>query len=204
MPAIVFGVVVALLVVAVVLTRAGERGGADQAKAGASVAQTRAVTVSGAALSTLGSSGSDPAVGTVAPTVTGTTFDGRPVQVGGTGRPALVLFVAHWCPHCQREVPLLAPELGRITPPGVDFLAVSTSVRDGGNNYPPSAWLEKQEWPRPVLADDEDGSAAKAYGLSGFPYYVVLGGDGKVVARDSGEKTVAEVEALLREASSPS
>lgn len=167
------------------------------------MAQTRPVTVSGAALSTLGSSGSDPAVGTVAPTVTGTTFDGQPVQVGGTGRPALVLFVAYRCPHCQREVPLLAPELGRITPPGVDFLAVSTSVRDGGANYPPSAWLEEEEWPRSVLADDKDGSAAQAYGLSGFPYDVVLGGDGKVVARDSGEKTVAEVEALLRKASSP-
>lgn len=193
-PAAVLGVVAALLLVAVVVTKANDGGGAGEATAAVEV---RPVTVAGAALAAHSDVSPDPAVGAVAPTVTGTTFEGQPMQVGGTGRPALVLFVAHWCPHCQREVPVLAPELDRITPAGVDFVAVSTGVRPGSDNYPPSKWLEREDWPRPVLADDKAGSAAQAYGLGGFPYYVALDAEGKVAARASGEKTVAEVQELL-------
>jgi len=193
-PAVVLGVVAALLLVAVVVTKASNDDGAGEANAAVEV---RPVTVAGAALAAHSDASPDPAVGVVAPTVTGTTFEGQPMQAGGTGRPALVLFVAHWCPHCQREVPVLAPELDRITPAGIDFVAVSTSVRPGSDNYPPSKWLERENWPRPVLADDKASSAAQAYGLSGFPYYVVLDAESRVAARSSGEKTVAEVQALL-------
>ena len=192
-PAVLVAVVAALFVVAAVATRIG--GGGDGQEA--DVAQTRPVSVVGQALPTFTSQAEDPAVGAVAPSVTGVTFAGSPVQIGGTGRPALVLFVAHWCPHCRREVPLLAPVLGRITPPGVEVLTVSTSVRQGAAGYPPSDWLQDEGWPATVLADDADSSAATAYGLAGFPYYVLLDRAGKVVARASGEKTVAEVEALL-------
>lgn len=193
-PAAVLGVVAALLLVAVVVTKASNGGGAGEATAAVEV---RPVTVAGAALAAHSDVSPDPAVGVVAPTVSGATFEGQPTQIGGTGRPALVLFVAHWCPHCQREVPVLAPELDRITPAGVDFLAVSTGVRPGSDNYPPSKWMEREDWPRPVLADDKAGSAAQAYGLSGFPYYVALDAEGKVAARASGEKSVAEVQELL-------
>ena len=193
-PAALVAMVTALFLVAAVATRIGG-GGGDAGDA--DVAQTRPVSVAGPALPGFAGQVTDPAVGTVAPRVTGATFAGSPVQIGGTGRPAMVFFVAHWCPHCRKEVPLLAPALGRITPPGVDVLTVSTSVRQGAAGYPPSEWLEDQGWPTPVLADDTDYSAASAYGLTSFPYYVLLDGAGKVVARDSGEKTVAEVEALL-------
>jgi thiol-disulfide isomerase/thioredoxin len=195
-PAVVVGVVLALLAVAVVATRLGGDDGGEGA-VGSELAETRPVTVSGEPLPTL-PQGPDPAVGLDAPVVTGASFDGRPVEIGGRGRPSLVFFVAHWCPHCQREVPLLARELDRITPPGVEVLTVATSTREGSDNYPPSRWLEREGWTRPVLADDGKESAAKAYGLSGFPFFVLIGGDGKVAGRGSGEKSVAEVEALLK------
>lgn len=194
LPAVLVAGVAVLLIAAVVVTRLGGAG----VGGGDGLAQTRPVTVAGAALPTLESPESDPAVGTVAPTVTGSTFEGRPVQIGGTGRPVMVLFVAHWCPHCQREVPLLAPELGRVTPAGVDVITVSTSVRDSDPNYPPSAWLKREGWPGTVLADDTGASTADAYGLSGFPYFLLLDRDSKVVARTSGEKTVPDVEAMLK------
>jgi hypothetical protein len=52
---------------------------------------------------------------------------------------------------------------------------------------PPSAWLANEHWPTPVLVDDDKGTAAQAWGLPGFPYFVLVGADGKVKLRLSGE-----------------
>jgi hypothetical protein len=48
----------------------------------------------------------------------------------------------------------------------------------------------------PVLADDEQSSAATAYGLSAFPFFVAVDAGGKVVARHSGELTPAQLDQL--------
>jgi cytochrome c biogenesis protein CcmG/thiol:disulfide interchange protein DsbE len=196
-PAAVVGLVLVLFAVALVATRLGD-GDGDGAE-DTNLLQVRPVSVSGTSLPGMPNQGPDPATGMQAPVVTGASFDGHPVVLGRTGRPAMVFFVAHWCPHCRREVPLLAPELRRITPPGVEVLTVATATRENDPNYPPSKWLRDEEWPTPVLADDAKGSAASAYGLTGYPFFVLLDREGKVAARGSGEKTVAEVEALLKQ-----
>ena len=61
-----------------------------------------------------------------------------------------IWFVAHWCPHCQAEVPRIVAlaEQGRL-PEGVDVAAVSTAVDATAPNYPPSAWLDRVGWPFP-------------------------------------------------------
>ena len=46
----------------------------------------------------------DPAVGQTIPTVT--SAPRRRCALDG-GRPKVLLFLAHWCPHCQPEVPLV-------------------------------------------------------------------------------------------------
>ena len=45
----------------------------------------------------------DPAIGEIAPDVTGTSFDGSPVTITADGTPRAIMFVAHWCPHCRRR-----------------------------------------------------------------------------------------------------
>jgi predicted DsbA family dithiol-disulfide isomerase len=50
------------------------------------------------------------------------------------------------------------------------------------------------------MVDDKDGSASKAYGLSGFPYFVLLDGDGRVKLRHSGEIETAVLEQAISEA----
>ena len=67
------------------------------------LSQTQPVEVTGTALPTFDSDAPDTAVGTVAPTLVGSSFDGSPVVVK-PGRPTLLIFLAHWCPHCQHEV----------------------------------------------------------------------------------------------------
>lgn len=144
----------------------------------------------------------DPAIGQTIPTVSGTSLDGEPMTIGaGDGTAKLILFVAHWCPHCQREVPAIVEHLADTPmPDDVELLTVSTSVTEDRGNYPPSEWLEDEGWTAPVLADSDDFAAAEAYGLSAFPYFVVTDADGAVVARTSGEISMDQFDALVEAA----
>jgi len=186
------GLVVAAAAIALAIAAAT---GADDDAA----PQTAPVVVTGAALPELTGDPADPALGTPAPGLAGTSFDGSPVSVDpGAGSPVLVLFLAHWCPHCRAEVPLLSEWIrAGDAPPGVDIVAVSTAVDEAAPNYPPSAWFEEEEWPTPVLVDDESGSAGTAYGLTHFPYFVLLNGDGTVADRFSGEIAPEELAARI-------
>jgi thiol-disulfide isomerase/thioredoxin len=188
--------VVALALIAVVAGLVG--GGDDDDDSTASTgSETRDVEVTGDALAQLEDPAHDPAVGQPAPVVTGQTFNGRPLTIPGDG-PAVVVFLAHWCPHCQREVPFLVDHFEENgMPEGVDILAVTTSVDPSAPNYPPSEWLARERWDIPTLHDDEDDTAAKAFGLSAFPYFVAIDADGNVVARTSGELQAPQVEALI-------
>jgi thiol-disulfide isomerase/thioredoxin len=192
----VVGIVLVLIaVLAVVAVLVTGRNGGDGPDAG--LAQTRPVQVAGTPLPTLAEGAQDPAVGMAAPVLRGASFDGTPVTVGGDGRATLVVFVAHWCPHCQRELPVLASWLedGRL-PSTVSLSVVSTAVSRDRPNWPPSTWLQESGLAAPVLADDEQSSAATAYGLSAFPFFTAVDADGKVVTRDSGELTPAQLDQL--------
>lgn len=160
----------------------------------AEVAQTRSVTVTGTPLPALTD---DEAVGTTAPTLTGQSFDGTPVTIG-PGKPTLVVFLAHWCPHCQREVPVLVEwAADGDVPDGLDVVGVSTATTTQRDNYPPSDWLAREAWPWPVLADSETSDGAIAMGVDAFPFFVLLDADGAVVARQSGEIDPADLEDLI-------
>ena len=106
------------------------------------------------------------------------------------GTVRLIGFFAHWCPHCQREVPRVSKWLEENTIPAeIEILAVSTAVREGTPNYPPSEWLTKERWPTDIFVDNQDNDLAAAYGLAGFPYWVLVDATGRVVHRSSGELT---------------
>jgi cytochrome c biogenesis protein CcmG/thiol:disulfide interchange protein DsbE len=159
------------------------------------------VAVNGTPLAAAPSSGgTDPAIGQAAPGLSGKTFDGTPLTIPASGKPKVVMFVAHWCPHCQKEVPLIAEHLGGNLPGDVDLYAVSTGVKEDRPNFPPGKWLRRENWPVPTMVDDAAGTAGDAYGLSGFPFFVVVGADGKVIDRQSGELTTEQFDALLAEA----
>jgi hypothetical protein len=74
-------------------------------------------------------------------------------------------------------------------PSGVDVIAVATSTDPASPNFPPSEWLAREEFPVlwPVMADSAEKTAAGAMGVSGFPFFVLIGADGKVAFRGSGE-----------------
>lgn len=175
----------AVLLVAVIAVLASSLGGNESVETG--VTQSRSVVANGDALPTLEGE-ADPAIGMAAPSLTGQSFDGSPVSISPGDGPTAIWFLAHWCPHCQAEVPRIVTlaEQGAL-PDDVTVVGVSTGVDATAPNYPPSTWLEEEGWPFPVLADDEAGSAASAYGLNGFPFLVLIDADGRVSARYSGE-----------------
>lgn len=197
------GVIVVALIGAVVvgLTRSDDDGGGDPS----AVVETNAVEIDGTPLPALVSDDPtlDTAFGAPAPTARGTGFDGLGVELIADGKPTIIGFFAHWCPVCQGEVDELADHL-RDTglPDDVRIVAVSTSVRPDGENYPPSAWFAREDWPAPILLDDRDNSLAQTYGLPGFPFWVVVGADGNVVGRLSGAIGPTQFDALVEVARS--
>jgi hypothetical protein len=72
-------------------------------------------------------------------------------------------------------------------PSGVDVIGVATGTDSSAPNYPPSQWLADEHFPFPVMADSDSQTAAAAFGLGSYPYFVLLDSEGKVVQRASGE-----------------
>lgn len=139
----------------------------------------------------------DPTVGQPAPVVEGAGFDGSAVTVGAPGDARLVMFLASWCPACERELPEVVRWLdaGGL-PDGVALTAVATGLDASRPNWPPDAWLEEEGFTGEVLVDDAQGSVARAYGLSATPFWVVLDADGEVVARIAGLLETEQLDAL--------
>lgn len=161
--------------------------GSDQ-PAGES-SENQPVEVSGAALEPFARGEEDPSVGQPAPALNGLSFDGSPVSVTpGDGRAYMVVFLAHWCPHCNAEIPQLIEwkEAGSV-PEGLEVIGVSTSVASDRPNYPPSAWTVATGWPWAIMADSSAMDAAAAYGVTGFPFFAIIGEDGTVKVRVSGQ-----------------
>ena len=167
-----------------------------------SATETQPVTVVGTALPAPPESGADPAIGLTPPTLHGFTFDGSPIDITpGGGRAKMVVFLAHWCPHCNNEMPVIlrwAATGG--APANLDIVSVSTAVNIQRDNYPPSKWIVKKEWTFPVLADSSNSDAAAAYGVTGFPTFTIVGPDGLVKVRTSGELAETELDGLVANA----
>jgi thiol-disulfide isomerase/thioredoxin len=176
--------------------------GASNTDPAGGVQENGPVEVIGTPLAPYDSSIEDLTIGGPSPVVNGESFDGTPITFGGDSEnPTFVVFLAHWCPHCNEEIPELI-ELnsdGRI-PDGLDVIGVSTAVRADGENYPPSQWMVDKNWPWPVMADDTELSAIAAEGGTSFPYVVVLDTDGTVLARRAGTATADETADFLEQA----
>lgn len=199
------GVTLAILIALVIAVVAGgskDSSNTPTSDGSVSVGENQPVEVVGDALEKLPESGTDPVIGLLAPTLNGHTFDGTNLSVTpGDGKPYMVVFLAHWCPHCNREIPrLIEWQASGAIPADLQIIGVSTSVAKDRPNFPPSQWVVAKGWPWPVMADSEAKDAARAYGVSGFPFFTIVGADGKVKVRASGEIEIDQLTQIVNAA----
>ena len=189
---IAFGGVAALLIAAVLF-------GGNLGEPSVSIEEVAGSPVINGALPPMGNSNVDEtATGLAAPTVVGEDFDGNTVSIENDGRPKAIVFLAHWCPHCQAEVPSVQRwlnETGGVE--GVDMYSVTTAIDARRTNYPPQLWLEDEGWTVPVIRDDVASSVLTAHGNGGFPFWVFTNSDGTVAVRIAGEIPISNLEAIL-------
>ncbi|MDH3469725.1 MAG: TlpA family protein disulfide reductase [Acidimicrobiia bacterium] len=157
-----------------------------------------APAVTGDPLAPLLGAGADSAVGQPIPSVAGADFDGNAVSIGPDDGAQAIVFLAHWCSHCQAEVPAVQEWIDAgATPEGVRLVSVATAMDDTRPNFPASAWLDREGWTPPIVVDDEAQSVMQAFGGTGFPFWVFVSEDGTVAGRASGELGVDSVAAAF-------
>lgn len=140
----------------------------------------------------------DPTIGTVAPTVVGSDWNGNPVTIEADGRPKVVIFLAHWCQFCQAEVPVVQSwvDNGGV-PEDVDLYAATIMTDARRALFPPQDWLEDEGWTVPTVMDNQVGEINQGFGVTGTPFYIVLDGENRNLGRFSGQIGVAGLNALV-------
>lgn len=140
----------------------------------------------------------DPTIGFSAPAVSGVDWNDVSTTVEADGRPKILLFLAHWCSHCQAEVPEVVEwmEEGRLGE-NVDMYSFTIFSDKLRPNWPSQDWLEEAGWNIPVIMDDDVGSVVAAYGVRGTPFYVVLDGENTNLGRFSGQVGKQGLDAMV-------
>ena len=162
------------------LTRPGDTG---------QTSATGDVTIVGATGSSLGPGDVVPAF--TAPALGGGTVDWSDYQTG----PVVLAIWAPWCPHCQKEMPILSEAVDATSP--VRLVSVTTAVGQAPGPSP-QEFMQERDLTFPVAVDDDQGTLGAGLGIQSFPtvYYVK---DGVVVRTTTGEVPQAELEAILAE-----
>jgi len=150
------------------------------------------VTIKGGMLPEYNRNIEDAAVGAFAPVPTGSDLYGNPITISTRigleeKKSSIIVFLAHWCSHCQREVPMIQKFIdSNGFPQNINVFSVATHIDKTRNNYPPDEWLEREKYTVPTIFDDEENKIAESFGLSAFPYWVFLNPDGTVYMRHAG------------------
>lgn len=180
-PLIIGGVVVLLLALGIALL-----GGGDDPGPVFDPADYAAPTIEGAPFA-------PGATGVAAPTVRADALlsEGQ-LDLPKQGEGTMIVFLAHWCPVCNAEVPVVNQWLEeRGLPEGTELRAVATGIDPTRANYPPDQWLRGFGWTVPTLTDI-DGSIGQAYGVDSYPKWVFVDAEGTVVG-SSGPLSVEDM-----------
>jgi len=146
-----------------------------------------AVTVTGEALPPFNSEAADTAVGLPMPQIAGTDFAGTPLAVNTDGRAKLIVALAHWCPYCNAEVPILNEWYAGGLPEGVDVIALHVYSDPTRPHFPPAAWVEETQFSLPLIADDESRTLVRTLGIPAVPFWLLVSADGTVMERGTGQ-----------------
>jgi len=169
------GVVIAAVIAVVVILVA--TGGADTPKK-ITLLQVQPVSISGDPLPTPEAGAPDNTSGRSVPRIEGRTFGSRRISIK-PGKPTLVVAINRADPDVEGEVKALVQwHHADQTPEALNVVTLVTGPGRADASDPVSSWLVREEWPFPVLVDDENSSAAAALGLVATPGILIIDADG--------------------------
>jgi len=157
------------------------------------------VTVSGNTLPLFQQGSLDTAVGLAIPEIKGADFAGNEYTISANGNPKLIVALAHWCPYCREELPVLSDWLASTDLPelGVEVYLLTVFTTPDRDNYPPGPWVAEEAWSGPLLADDAAGTMANALGIASVPYNLLVAADGTVVTRATGGLSAEQLDSAV-------
>ncbi|HEY6984543.1 MAG TPA: TlpA disulfide reductase family protein [Rhodanobacteraceae bacterium] len=124
-------------------------------------------------------------------------IDGKPRSLAEwRGKLVLLNFWASWCGPCRDEMPLLDKTQQRLADQGLQVVGVANDTTAATRDF-----LAKVPVHYPILVDDpdrgEDLSSLFGNDHAVLPFTVLIGRDGRVVARRAGNFTEATLDAWL-------
>jgi thiol-disulfide isomerase/thioredoxin len=135
-------------------------------------------------------------VGDAIPEARRPDIDGTPRSLDEwRGKVVLVNFWASWCGPCREEMPLLDATQKRLAAKGLQIVGIAN---DGAAAT--RAFLAKTPVGYPILVDDPaHGDLSETFGNSRdvLPYTVLVGRDGRVLARRAGNFDERSLDAWL-------
>ena len=107
---------------------------------------------------------------------------GKPIKLSKVikGKVALIDFWASWCGPCRREIPNLA-KIQEKYGNNKDFVLVSLNVWDKPDAQAKAIKDMKMVW---TQLTDSTRNATDTYGVDGIPQILLIGKDGKIIARN--------------------
>jgi len=107
---------------------------------------------------------------------------GKPIKLSKVikGKVAVIDFWASWCGPCRREIPNLA-KINEKYGGEKDFVLVSLNVWDKPDAQAKAIKDMKMVW---TQLTDATRNATDTYGVDGIPQILLIGKDGKIIARN--------------------
>jgi peroxiredoxin len=124
-------------------------------------------------------------VGAAVPAYTAHTLNGDMMHIGGEEPPTVVNVWATWCTSCQEEMAALDSLRQEFAPRGVRVIAVSV---DNGDDARVKRFADDNHLGM-VVAHDPQSAINQSWQVMGVPTTFVVGRDGKLVWRHTGNIT---------------
>jgi thiol-disulfide isomerase/thioredoxin len=136
-------------------------------------------------------------VGTPAPDLKWTIGDQSGSVAGLNGHPAMLVFFATWCPHCQAELPIISKLSDTYAPQGLKVIGISASPvgqdqRSAASLGDVEGFARRYGASFPLLFD-RALVGARRYGVRSYPTIYLVDANGTIKYANSGEVPRADL-----------